>query len=429
MSKLKLGVGAAVLAGVATIAGGHMYADGKLKDHYSKAQTEPGTVKFTYQNYDMGLFSGKADWTATIQLDPCQPSQVLVLKGSDKISRSWNGYAIDSDFEFKDGLEPLQKVFNKPLHAESKLNFLGNMSTKIATPVIAQNADGVKVDVEPIKIQFKGKNQQDKMNLTELEMHLPKMTVVEGANNFSLQGLKLDVDQNMGSYKIEEGKSKLEVDLVKFGSADVNGELKDLDFNSETKLHDKTVSFLSSFNFGSLSTGSGAPIEKFKMNFEVNDVNREKLQTIFDYFEKSSKTCVAEKNLKEQAVPQLLALLNDGLSIKSMDNQLKIGKGEAKFDLAGNLKKSNFTDFQSLMQTLPLMLEYKANFNFDKDVVKGLMALAPAGRQQQLSDADLDKVLNEFVSSGKVNRKGDDFSVNLSYKDGKQEFLKEAVKF
>ena len=165
------------------------------------------------------------------------------------------------------------------------------------------------------------------------------------------------------------------------------------------------------------------------MNFEVNDVNREKLQTIFDYFEKSSKTCVAEKNLKEQAVPQLLALLNDGLSIKSMDNQLKIGKGEAKFDLAGNLKKSSFTDFQSLMQTLPLMLEYKANFNFDKDVVKGLMALAPAGRQQQLSDADLDKVLNEFVSSGKVNRKGDDFSVNLSYKDGKQEFLKEAVKF
>jgi hypothetical protein len=86
---------------------------------------------------------------------------------------------------------------------------------------------------------------------------------------------------------------------------------------------------------------SAPAVQKVQFNFNVLDINRQKLQTLFDILAKSENSCLAKEAMEKDMEPALLAVINEGFRFESKENQFAIGEGVAQASVTGRIMPSH----------------------------------------------------------------------------------------
>lgn len=429
MSKIKWGVGGVVA--VATLAvGGNLYADKSLQTYYQQEAKQPTkNLSLNYQNFQMGALQGSADWTAELILDPCKPKEVIKLTGRDQIKRSWNGYQIQSDVKVVQADSALKSLVNQPLKLNTHVNWLGTMKSTLTTPVIVRNEAKIQTRLDPVTLEYRAKPVNDQLQMQDLKLDIPNLTVMDAETHFQMTGLKIETNQGLNGNYLEAGKTTVQMDLLKMADRGLNNpisaELKNYRVEAESDLTDRVLNTKMAVQVGEMKMTFSPVIQNVKFNFNVQDVNRAKLQALFDIIEKSENSCLAQEKLLQDLEPALLAVINEGFKFDSSDNQIKIGTGEAKASLTGRFMPSHQKTLKGMVAMVPSLVEYKADVQFDKNMVASIMNSIPGKAGLSMSDQDIETMLSSMQQSGQLKRDGDVMKMSMEYKYGEKKFLTE----
>ena len=429
MSKIKWGV-AGVVA-VATLAvGGNLYADKSLQTYYQQEAKQPSkNLSLNYQNFQMGALQGSADWTAELILDPCKPKEVIKLTGRDQIKRSWNGYQIQSDVKVVQADSALKSLVNQPLKLNTHVNWLGTMKSTLTTPVIVRNEAKIQTRLDPVTLEYRAKPVNDQLQMQDLKLDIPNLTVMDAETHFQMTGLKIETNQGLNGNYLEAGKTTVQMDLLKMADRGldnpISAELKNYQIEAESDLTDRVLNTKMAVQVGEMKMTFSPVIQNVKFNFNVQDVNRAKLQALFDIIEKSENSCLAQEKLLQDLEPALLAVINEGFKFDSSDNQIKIGTGEAKASLTGRFMPSHQKTLKGMIAMVPSLVEYKADVQFDKNMVASIMNSIPGKAGLSMSDQDIETMLSSMQQSGQLKRDGDVMKMSMEYKYGEKKFLTE----
>ena len=429
MSKIKWGVGGIVA--VATLAvGGNLYADKSLQTYYQQEAKQPTkNLSLNYQNFQMGALQGSADWTAELILDPCKPKEVIKLTGRDQIKRSWNGYQIQSDVKVVQADSALKSLVNQPLKLNTHVNWLGTMKSTLTTPVIVRNEAKIQTRLDPVTLEYRVKPVNDQLQMQDLKLNIPNLTVMDAETHFQMTGLKIETNQGLNGNYLEAGKTTVQMDLLKMADRGLNNpisaELKNYRVEAESDLTDRVLNTKMAVQVGEMKMTFSPVIQNVKFNFNVQDVNRAKLQALFDIIEKSENSCLAQEKLLQDLEPALLAVINEGFKFDSSDNQIKIGTGEAKASLTGRFMPSHQKTLKGMVAMVPSLVEYKADVQFDKNMVASIMNSIPGKAGLSMSDQDIETMLSSMQQSGQLKRDGDVMKMSMEYKYGEKKFLTE----
>lgn len=429
MSKIKWGVGGVVA--VATLAvGGNLYADKSLQTYYQQEAKQPTkNLSLNYQNFQMGALQGSADWTAELILDPCKPKEVIKLTGRDQIKRSWNGYQIQSDVKVVQADSALKSLVNQPLKLNTHVNWLGTMKSTLTTPVIVRNEAKIQTRLDPVTLEYRAKPVNDQLQMQDLKLDIPNLTVMDAETHFQMTGLKIETNQGLNGNYLEAGKTTVQMDLLKMADRGLNNpisaELKNYRVEAESDLTDRVLNTKMAVQVGEMKMTFSPVMQNVKFNFNVQDVNRAKLQALFDIIEKSENSCLAQEKLLQDLEPALLAVINEGFKFDSSDNQIKIGTGEAKASLTGRFMPSHQKTLKGMVAMVPSLVEYKADVQFDKNMVASIMNSIPGKAGLSMSDQDIETMLSSMQQSGQLKRDGDVMKMSMEYKYGEKKFLTE----
>ncbi|EOR08121.1 DUF945 family protein [Acinetobacter tandoii] len=429
MSKIKWGVGGVVA--VATLAvGGNLYADKSLQTYYQQEAKQPSkNLSLNYQNFQMGALQGSADWTAELILDPCKPKEVIKLTGRDQIKRSWNGYQIQSDVKVVQADSALKSLVNQPLKLNTHVNWLGTMKSTLTTPVIVRNEAKIQTRLDPVTLEYRAKPVNDQLQMQDLKLDIPNLTVMDAETHFQMTGLKIETNQGLNGNYLEAGKTTVQMDLLKMADRGLNNpisaELKNYRVEAESDLTDRVLNTKMAVQVGEMKMTFSPVMQNVKFNFNVQDVNRAKLQALFDIIEKSENSCLAQEKLLQDLEPALLAVINEGFKFDSSDNQIKIGTGEAKASLTGRFMPSHQKTLKGMVAMVPSLVEYKADVQFDKNMVASIMNSIPGKAGLSMSDQDIETMLSSMQQSGQLKRDGDVMKMSMEYKYGEKKFLTE----
>ena len=429
MSKIKWGVGG--LVAVATLAvGGNLYADKSLQTYYQQEAKQPSkNLSLNYQNFQMGALQGSADWTAELILDPCKPKDVIKLAGRDHIQRSWNGYQIQSDIKIVQTDSAFKPLLNQPLKLQTRVNWLGAMKSTLTTPEIVRNEAKMQTRLDPVTLEYRTKSVDDQLQVQDLTLKIPNLTVTDAETHFQMTGLTLETNQGLSGNYLEAGKTKIHMDLLKMSDRSLNNpmsaELKNYRIEAESDLTERVLNTKFSIQADEMKVPYSPVMQNIQFNFNLQDVNRAKLQAFFDVVEKSENSCLAKEKLLEDLEPALLAVINEGFKFESKDNQLKVGTGEAKASMTGRFMPSHQKTLKSMVSMVPSLVEYKADMQFDKNMVASIMKSLPGQKQQSMSDQELESILSSMQQSGQLKRDGDVMKMSMEYKYGDKKFLTE----
>jgi hypothetical protein len=429
MSKIKWGVGGVVA--VATLAvGGNLYADKSLQTYYQQEAKQPTkNLSLNYQNFQMGALQGSADWTAELILDPCKPKEVIKLTGRDQIKRSWNGYQIQSDVKVVQADSALKSLVNQPLKLNTHVNWLGTMKSTLTTPVIVRNEAKIQTRLDPVTLEYRAKPVNDQLQMQDLKLDIPNLTMMDAETHFQMTGLKIETNQGLNGNYLEAGKTTVQMDLLKMADRGLNNpisaELKNYRVEAESDLTDRVLNTKMAVQVGEMKMTFSPVMQNVKFNFNVQDVNRAKLQALFDIIEKSENSCLAQEKLLQDLEPALLAVINEGFKFDSSDNQIKIGTGEAKASLTGRFMPSHQKTLKGMIAMVPSLVEYKADVQFDKNMVASIMNSIPGKAGLSMSDQDIETMLSSMQQSGQLKRDGDVMKMSMEYKYGEKKFLTE----
>lgn len=429
MSKIKWGVGGVVA--VATLAvGGNLYADKSLQTYYQQEAKQPSkNLSLNYQNFQMGALQGSADWTAELILDPCKPKEVIKLTGRDQIKRSWNGYQIQSDVKVVQADSALKSLVNQPLKLNTHVNWLGTMKSTLTTPVIVRNEAKIQTRLDPVTLEYRAKPVNDQLQMQDLKLDIPNLTMMDAETHFQMTGLKIETNQGLNGNYLEAGKTTVQMDLLKMADRGLNNpisaELKNYRVEAESDLTDRVLNTKMAVQVGEMKMTFSPVMQNVKFNFNVQDVNRAKLQALFDIIEKSENSCLAQEKLLQDLEPALLAVINEGFKFDSSDNQIKIGTGEAKASLTGRFMPSHQKTLKGMVAMVPSLVEYKADVQFDKNMVASIMNSIPGKAGLSMSDQDIETMLSSMQQSGQLKRDGDVMKMSMEYKYGEKKFLTE----
>lgn len=429
MSKIKWGVGGVIA--VATLAvGGNLYADKSLQTYYQQEVKQPSkNLSLNYKNFQMGAFQGQADWTADLVLDPCKPKDVIKMSGRDHIQRSWNGYQIQSDIKVVQADSTFKPLLNQPLKLQTHVNWLGTMDSTLTTPEIVRNEAKMQTRLDPITLEYRTKSVDDQLQVQDLTLKIPNLTVIEEDTHFQMTGLTLETNQGLNGNYLEAGKTKVHMDLLKMSDRGLNNpmsaELKNYRIETESDLTERVLNTKFSIQADEMKVPYSPVMQNIQFNFNLQDVNRAKLQAFFDIVEKSENSCLAQEKLLQDLEPALLAVINEGFKFDSSDNQIKIGAGEAKASLAGRFMPSHQKTLKGMVAMVPSLVEYKADMQFDKNMVASIMNSLPGKGSQAMSDQDIETMLSSMQQSGQLKRDGDVLKMSMEYKYGEKKFLTE----
>jgi uncharacterized protein YdgA (DUF945 family) len=219
------------------------------------------------------------------------------------------------------------------------------------------------------------------------------------------------------------------MDLLKMADRGLNNpisaELKNYRVEAESDLTDRVLNTKMAVQVGEMKMTFSPVMQNVKFNFNVQDVNRAKLQALFDIIEKSENSCLAQEKLLQDLEPALLAVINEGFKFDSSDNQIKIGTGEAKASLTGRFMPSHQKTLKGMVAMVPSLVEYKADVQFDKNMVASIMNSIPGKAGLSMSDQDIETMLSSMQQSGQLKRDGDVMKMSMEYKYGEKKFLTE----
>ncbi len=289
MTKLKWGIGSVLTLAVVAV-GGNLYADKSLKTYYQQGSKQSNNLSLQYQHLTWESLKGSANWIAELVLDPCKPKEVLQFSGQDNIKRSWNGYAIYSDIKIIQAPGALQSLLKEPLKVQTTVNWLGNMNSTLTTPVITRNEAQIQSRLDPIKLKFRAKPIDQQLKILDLQLEIPNLTVTDTNTHFQMVGLKLETNQGLNGEYLEAGKTKIQMDLLKMSDRDINkptnAELKNFSIETQSELTDRVLNTEMLLRLDEMKMPFVPAMQKVQFNFNVIDLNRQKLQSFFDILAK-----------------------------------------------------------------------------------------------------------------------------------------------
>ena len=428
MTKLKWGIGSVLTLAVVAV-GGNLYADKSLKTYYQQGSKQSNNLSLQYQAFNMGALKGSANWSAELVLDPCKPKEVLQFSGQDNIKRSWNGYVIYSDIKIIQAPGALQSLLKEPLKVQTTVNWLGNMNSTLTTPVITRNEAQIQSRLDPIKLKFRAKPIDQQLKILDLQLEIPNLTVTDTNTNFQMVGLKLETNQGLNGEYLEAGKTKIQMDLLKMSDRDINkptnAELKNFSIETESELTDRVLNTEMLLRLDEMKMPFVPAMQKVQFNFNVLDLNRQKLQSFFDILENGDKSCLAQEKLVTDIEPALLAVINEGFRFESKDNQFAMGGGTAQAGMTGRIMPSHQSTMMGFVKMMPSLMEYKADVQFDKNMLSSVMNNYMQKGGAAMSDQNVENMLSTMQQSGQVKREGDILKMSVEYKYGQKKFLTE----
>lgn len=428
MSQLKWGVGG-VLTLVMVAVGGNLYADKSLKAYYQQGTKQSNNLNLQYQQFQMGALKGSAKWSAELVLDPCKPKDVVKLSGQDNIQRSWNGYAIQSDIKITQAPGALQSLLKEPLKVDTKVNWLGTMNSVLTTPVIIRNEAQLQSRLDPMTLKFRAKPIEQQLKILDLRLEIPNLTVTDPNMHLQMVGLKLESNQGLNGEYLEAGESKIQMDLLRISDRDINkptnAELKNFSIETQSELTDRVVNTEMLLRLDEMKMPSAPTVQNVQFNFNVLDVNRQKLQMLFDIFAKSENSCLAKEAMEKDMEPALLAVINEGFRFESKENQFAIGEGVAQASVTGRIMPSHQSTMMGMVKMMPSLMEYKADVQFDKNMISSIMNNYLHKGGISMSDQEIETMLSTMQNSGQVKREGNTMKMSVEYKYGQTNFLKE----
>lgn len=410
--------------------GGNLYADKSLKAYYElPTQQRSNSLSINYRDFQMGALQGQANWTAELILDPCQPEDIIKLSGQDQIRRSWKGYQIQSNVKVVQAQDSVKILSEQPIDIQTNVNWLGYIHTTLKTPEIIQHNQQIQSNFAPMTVKLSAKPEQQQLKILDLSLDMPNLMVADASNQFQISGLQLKTNQGLNGAILETGKTNLKIDLLKMSNRNVhptgNVELKNYQINSDNALTERMVNTKLMVQFDAMKMPYAPLLQNAKFNFEVKDLNRSKLQNFLDVVLRSDNRCYAKEILMRDFEPALLAVLNQGFQVESKDNQWHIGNGKAKASMTGRFMPSHQKTLKSMVSMVPSLVEYKADMQFDKNMVASIMKSLPGQKQQSMSDQELESILSSMQQSGQLKRDGDVMKMSMEYKYGDKKFLTE----
>ena len=428
MSQLKWGVGGVLTLAVVAV-GGNLYADKSLKAYYQQGTKQSNNLNLQYQQFQMGALKGSAKWSAELVPDPCKPKDVVKLSGQDNIQRSWNGYAIQSDIKITQAPGALQSLLKEPLKVDTKVNWLGTMNSVLTTPVIIRNEAQLQSRLDPMTLKFRAKPIEQQLKILDLRLEIPNLTVTDPNMHLQMVGLKLESNQGLNGEYLEAGESKIQMDLLKISDRDINkptnAELKNFSIETQSELTDRVVNTEMLLRLDEMKMPSAPTVQNVQFNFNVLDVNRQKLQMLFDIFAKSENSCLAKEAMEKDMEPALLAVINEGFRFESKENQFAIGEGVAQASVTGRIMPSHQSTMMGMVKMMPSLMEYKADVQFDKNMISSIMNNYLHKGGISMSDQEIETMLSAMQNSGQVKREGNTMKMSVEYKYGQTNFLKE----
>ena len=424
MSKLMWGLGGLVVLATAAI-GGNLYANKSLDLYYQQNQ-KTNLVSIQYKNFNMGAMQGSADWAAQLSFDPCKPKDVLMLTGKDEIKRSWNGYHIESKINLQQGSEVFQKILKQPLTAQTKIDWLGVVHSSLTTPVFEKNDADTQTRIDSMTFKVDAKSKDDQLKILNAKLEIPNMTVSDKLGHLEMREVELETTQGLSS-TLDEGRTQLNIASIKRTDRNVqqfgSGEFKDFALMMNTGIDQHTVNFDTQLNIKEVVMHKIPTLQKLQMNFNLKALNKQKVQAFFDLLEKNSEVCVAKEELTPELANSLLSIVNEGFSFESQNNQINLGEGFAKASLSGKVMPGHQSSFASLVKMAPSLVEYQANVEYDKQIMKTLMSNYMQQGGKTLSDQELEQILNGMQQAVQAKRKGDVLKIGIEYKYGEKKFL------
>jgi hypothetical protein len=424
MSKLMWGLGGLVVLATAAI-GGNLYADKSLDLYYQQNQ-KTNLVSIQYKNFNMGAMQGSADWAAQLSFDPCKPKDVLMLTGKDEIKRSWNGYHIESKINLQQGSEVFQKILKQPLTAQTKIDWLGVVHSSLTTPVFEKNDADTQTRIDSMTFKVDAKSKDDQLKILNAKLEIPNMTVSDKLGHLEMREVELETTQGLSS-TLDEGRTQLNIASIKRTDRNVqqfgSGEFKDFALMMNTGIDQHTVNFDTQLNIKEVVMHKIPTLQKLQMNFNLKALNKQKVQAFFDLLEKNSEVCVAKEELTPELANRFLSIVNEGFAFESQNNQINLGEGFAKASLSGKVMPGHQSSFASLVKMAPSLVEYQANIEYDKQIMKTLMSNYMQQGGKALSDQELEQMLNGMQQAVQAKRKGDVLKIGIEYKYGEKKFL------
>lgn len=424
MSKLIWGLGGLIVFATAAV-GGNLYADKSLNSYYQQNQ-KTNSVSIQYKNFNMGAMQGSADWAAQFIFDPCKPKDVLRLTGTDKIKRSWNGYHIESKINLQQGNEVFQKMLNQPLTAQTKIDWLGVVHSSLTTPVFEKNNEDIQARIDPMTFKMDAKSKGDQLKILNAKLQIPNMTVSDKLGHLEIREVEFETTQGLNS-TFDEGETRLNIASIKrtdrnmqqFGS----GEFKDFALLMNTDIDKHKVNFDTQLNIKEVVMHKIPTFQKLQMNFNLKALNKQKIQAFFDLLEKNSEVCIVKDEFSKELADSFLSIINEGFTFESQDNQINLGEGYAKASLSGKVMPGHQTSFTSLVKMAPSLIEYQANIEYDKQIMKTLLGNYLQQGSKTLSDQELEHMLNSMQQAVQAKREGDVLKIGVEYKYGEKKFL------
>lgn len=424
MSKLMWGLGGLVVLATAAI-GGNLYADKSLDLYYQQNQ-KTNLVSIQYKNFNMGAMQGSADWAAQLSFDPCKPKDVLMLTGKDEIKRSWNGYHIESKINLQQGSEVFQKILKQPLTAQTKIDWLGVVHSSLTTPVFEKNDGDTQTRIDSMTFKVDAKSKDDQLKILNAKLEIPNMTVSDKLGHLEMREVELETTHGLSS-TLDEGRTQLNIASIKRTDRNVqqfgSGEFKDFALMMNTGIDQHTVNFDTQLNIKEVVMHKIPTLQKLQMNFNLKALNKQKVQAFFDLLEKNSEVCVAKEELTPELANRFLSIVNEGFAFESQNNQINLGEGFAKASLSGKVMPGHQSSFASLVKMAPSLVEYQANVEYDKQIMKTLMSNYMQQGGKTLSDQELEQMLNGMQQAVQAKREGDVLKIGIEYKYGEKKFL------
>ncbi|NNG83029.1 DUF945 family protein [Acinetobacter sp. ANC 5378] len=402
-----------------------MYADKSLNSYYQQNQ-KTNLVSIQYKNFNMGAMQGSADWVAQLSFDPCKPKDVLMLTGTDEIKRSWNGYHIESKINLQQGNEVFQKILKQPLTAQTKIDWLGVVHSSLTTLVFEKNDADIQTRIDSMIFKMDAKSTGDQLEILNAKLQIPNMTVSDKFGHVQIREVEFETTQGLNS-SFDEGKTRLNIASIKRTDRNVqqfgSGEFKDFTLLMNTGIDKHTVNFDTQLNIKEVVMHKIPTFQKLQMNFNLKALNKQKVQAFFDLLEKNSEVCIAKEQLSQELADHLLSIVNEGFTFESQNNQIKLGEGYAKTSLSGKVMPGHQSSFASLVKMAPSLVEYQANIEYDKQIMKTLMSNYLQQDGKILSDQELEQMLNGMQQAMQAKRDGDVLKVGIEYKYGEKKFL------
>lgn len=374
----------------------------------------------------MGAMQGSADWASQLSFDPCKPKDVLMLTGKDEIKRSWNGYHIESKINLQQGSEVFQKILKQPLTAQTKIDWLGVVHSSLTTPVFEKNDADIQTRIDSMTFKVDAKSKDDQLKILNAKLEIPNMTVSDKLGHLEMREVELETTQGLSS-TLDEGKTQLNIASIKRTDRNVqqfgSGEFKDFALLMNTGIDQHTVNFDTQLNIKEVVMHKIPTLQKLQMNFNLKVLNKQKVQAFFNLLEKNSEVCVAKEELTPELANSILSIVNEGFSFESQNNQINLGEGFAKASLSGKVMPGHQSSFASLVKMAPSLVEYQANIEYDKQIMKTLMSNYMQQGGKTLSDQELEQMLNGMQQAVPAKREGDVLKIGIEYKYGEKKFL------